>query len=159
MNERRRWVVRAVFTAGVVLVLVVLARVEHTTPLVLPMVLLVGTVVAIAGLVNDSGGADPTDWGVTAYVSRTSTGQDSGLASYARLLENHLSARQADPALRERLSRLTDERLSRAGLRRGDPEVTLLLGATLTDVLDGPTRTLRPAEIEECIRRIEELSP
>ncbi len=159
MSERRRWVIRALVTGVVVLALVAFARIEHTTPLVLPMVLLVGAVVAIAGLVNDSGGADPTDWSVAVYASRTSTGQDAGLAGYARLLENHLSARQADPALRERLARLTDDRLARAGLRRGDPEVTRRLGSTLTGVLDGPPRTLRPAEIEECIRRIEELSP
>jgi hypothetical protein len=159
VNESRRWVVRVVVTVGAVLVLVVFARIEHTTPLLLPMVLLVGAVVAIAGLVSDSGGADPPDWGVSAYQPRTSSGQDGGLASNVRLLENHLTSRQAAPLLRGRLARLTDDRLARAGLRRGDPEVALRLGPTLTDVLDGPPRTLLPVEIEECIRRIEELSP
>jgi hypothetical protein len=33
------------------------------------------------------------------------------------------------------------------------------LGPTLTAVLDGPPRPLRRADIEECIRRIEELTP
>lgn len=159
MSDRRRWGIRVLVTAGAVGLLVIFARIEHTTPLVLPMVLLVGTVVAIAGMVNDSGGSDPPDWGVTAFQSRTSTGQDGGLAGNVRLLENHLTSRQADPLLRGRLTRLTDDRLARAGLRRGDPEVTLRLGPTLTDVLDGPPRTLLPVEIEECIRRIEELSP
>ena len=76
-----------------------------------------------------------------------------------RLLENHLTARQADASLQSRLARLTDERLARLGLRRDDPEVVARLGPTLTGVLDGPPRILRPTEIDECLRRIEELSP
>jgi hypothetical protein len=147
----RRWVPRVV--------VVVFARIEHTTPLLLPMVLLVGAVVAIAGLVNDSGGADPPDWDVSAYVTRSSAGQDAGLAANLRLLENHLTSRQADSGLRSRLARLTDERLARQGLARRDPGVAARLGPTLTDVLDGPPRILTPAEIDECLRRIEELSP
>jgi hypothetical protein len=159
MSGRRRWTVRALVTAAVVLVLIAFARIEHTTPLVLPMVLLVGSVVAIAGLIADTGGADPPEWAVDPSLSRSSPGQDAGLAGNVRLLENHLSARRPDPSLRDRLARLADDRLRRAGLRRGDPEVERRLGPTLTDVLDGPPRTLRPAEIDECIRRIEELSP
>ena len=44
--------------------LVAVSRIEHTSPLLLPMVLLVAAVVAIAALVTDSGGADPADWKV-----------------------------------------------------------------------------------------------
>jgi hypothetical protein len=143
----------------VVLVLVAFARIEHTTPLLLPMVLLVGAVVAIAGMVIDSGGAAPAVWIVDAEYDGTSSGQDQGLAGNARLLENHLSARQPDPLLQGRLARMTDARLARMGLRRGDPGVAARLGPTLTGVLDGPPRTLRLEEIEECISRIEELSP
>jgi hypothetical protein len=110
-------------------------------------------------MVNDSGGADPPDWDVSAYVTRTSAGQDAGLAANLRLLENHLTSRRADAGLRSRLARLTDERLARQGLTRQDPEVAARLGPTLTGVLDGPPRILTPAEIDECLRRIEELSP
>jgi hypothetical protein len=159
MTERRKWLARGGFVVLVVLVLVAVARIEHTTPLLLPMVLLVGAVVAIAGLVTDSGGADPADWTVVAPFPRVSSGQDGGLAANVRLIENHLSARHADPLLRGRLAHLADDRLARLGLRRGDPGVAERLGPTLCDVLDGPPRPLRPAEIEECIRRIEELSP
>jgi hypothetical protein len=143
VSDRERWTRRVVFAALVVGVLIAFARVEHTTPLLIPMVLLVGAVVAVGGLVADSGGADPPDWG-TANV---------------RMIENHLNARSQDPLLRERLARLTDDRLRRLGLQRSDPGVFQRLGPTLTDVLDGPPRRLQPAEIEECIRRIEELSP
>ena len=159
MSERRRWTPRVAVAVIAVGILILFARIEHTTPLILPMVLLVGSVVAIAGLVNDSGGADPPEWDVSAYVARTSTGQDAGLAANLRLLENHLTSRRADAGLRSRLARLTDERLARHGLHRHDPEVAIRLGPTLTGVLDGPPRILRPAEIDECLRRIEELSP
>ena len=159
MRGRRRWTPRVLVAVLAVAVLVGFARIEHTTPLLLPMVLLVGAVVAIAGLVNDSGGADPPEWDVSAYVSRSSAGQDAGLAANMRLLENHLTSRQADASLQSRLARLTDERLARHGLRRDDPEVVTRLGPTLTGVLDGPPRILRPTEIDECLRRIEELSP
>jgi hypothetical protein len=159
MSARRRWTPRVLVVVLAVAVLVAFARIEHTTPLLLPMVLLVGAVVAIAGLVNDSGGADPPEWDVSAYVARSSAGQDAGLAANMRLLENHLTLRQADASLQSRLARLTDERLARHGLRRDDPEVVARLGPTLTGVLDGPPRILRPTEIDECLRRIEELSP
>jgi hypothetical protein len=157
--RRNRWVGRGLLASAVVLVLVVFARVEHTSPLLLPMVLLVGAVVAIAGMVVDSAGAAPAAWEIDTDYDGVSVGQDQGLAGNARLLENHLSARQPDPLLRGRLARMTDDRLARAGLRRGDPGVAQRLGPTLCGVLDGPPRTLRVSEIEECIRRIEELSP
>jgi hypothetical protein len=158
MSEGRRWVHRALFAAAVVAVIAAFTLIEQATPLLLPTTLLVCAVVAIAGMVSDSGGADPPDWNVPAEFAGASYGQDGGLAGNVRLLENHLSARQEDPLLRGRLIRLTDDRLASLGLRRGDPGVAHRLGPTLTGVLDGPPRTLRPAEIDECIRRIEELS-
>jgi hypothetical protein len=88
-----------------------------------------------------------------------STGQDAGLAGNVRLIENHLSSREVDPLLPGRIARMTSDRLSRLGLSRGDPAVERRLGPTLTAVLDGPPRRLKRSEIEECIRRIEELTP
>jgi hypothetical protein len=157
--RNNRWVARALLALIAVLVLIAFARIEHTSPLLLPMVLLVCAVVAIAGMVIDSAGAAPAVWDVDSEYGGVSVGQDQGLAGNARLLENHLSARTPDPLLRGRLSRMTDDRLARIGLRRGDPGVAARLGPTLLGVLDGPPRTLRLSEIEECIRRIEELSP
>ena len=159
MTGRRRWWGRAVFACLVMAVIWGFTVFEKASPQLLPTALLVCAVVAIAGMVLDSGGADPPEWSVPAESVGTSSGQDSGLAGNVRLLENHLSAREADPLLRARFTRLTDERLARLGLRRGDPGVGQRLGPTLIGVLDGPPRALQPAEIEECIRRIEELSP
>ena len=158
MSGRRAWLHRALFAALVVAVIAVFTLVEQASPLLLPTALLVCAVVAIGGMIADSGGADPPDWNVIEGFAGTSSGQDGGLAGNVRLLENHLSAREADPLLRTRLIRLTDDRLAGLGLRRGDPGVAQRLGPTLTGVLDGPPRPLQPAEIEECIRRIEELT-
>jgi hypothetical protein len=155
---RSRWTPRVIVAVIAVAVLIAFSRIEHTTPLLLPMVLLVGAVVAIAGLVADSGVADPASWEVGASISRTSTGQDAGLATNVRLIENHLTSRRADASLRTKLTRLTDERLARQGLSRGDPAVMARLGPTLLGVLDGPPRILQLAEIDECLRRIEELT-
>lgn len=157
--RNNRWVARGLLALIAVLILIAFARIEHTSPLLIPMVLLVCAVVAIAGMVVDSAGAAPATWEIDTEYGAVSVGQDQGLAGNARLLENHLSARTPDPLLRGRLSRMTDDRLARVGLRRGDPGVAQRLGPTLTGVLDGPPRTLRLSEIEECIRRIEELSP
>jgi hypothetical protein len=140
-------------------VLTAFAAIEGTHPRPVPSVLFVGAVVAVLGLLADSSGSDPADWSPAAEPAATTSGIDPGLAGNVRLLENHLSAREQDPALQIRLARMTGERLSRLGLGRGDAGVERRLGPTLTAVLDDPPRRLRRAEVEECIRRIEELTP
>jgi hypothetical protein len=159
LNRRNRWVVRVcVFAAGVI-GLTVFAAIEDTHPRVLPTALFVAAGVAIFGLLADTSGADPANWAPAVAPTPVRAGQDAPLAANVRLLENHLTSRQVDPYLRQRLARMTDERLSRLGLSRADPGVSQRLGPTLTAVLGGPPRTLGEDEIEECIRRIEELSP
>jgi hypothetical protein len=136
------------------------ARIDHTTPRLLPMLLFSSAVVGIVGLVRDTLGFDAVEWTAVAGSPHTTMyARDGGLFGNVRLLENHLSARDPDAALRGRLLRLTEGRLSQLGLRRRDPEVVARLGPTLTGVLDGPPRRLGVAEIDECIRRIEELAP
>jgi hypothetical protein len=157
-HGRRRWLVRAVMVAAGVLGLTLFATVEKTHPRPFPTLLLVCAVVAVFGLLNDVGGAEPADWTPLSEYAVAATGQDPGLAGNVRLLENHLTSRETDPLLPSRLARLTYDRLSRLGLSRGDPAVERQLGPTLIAVLDGPPRPLRRADIEECIRRIEELT-
>jgi hypothetical protein len=156
-GRRQRWLVRGVVAVLGVAGLTVFAFVEDTSPRVVPTVLLVCAMVAIYGLLADAGGADAANWSPAVEPVVGATGQDSGLAGNMRLLENHLSARTVDPLLQGRLTRMTDDRLARLGLSRGDPDVTRRLGPTLAAALEGPPRSLRVAEIEECIRRIEEL--
>jgi hypothetical protein len=74
------------------------------------------------------------------------------------MLENHLTARNVEPVLQRRLAILVDLQLAGLGMRRGDPGVDERLGPTLCDVIDSPPRQLSRTTLEECIRRIEELS-
>jgi hypothetical protein len=158
-DRRRRWLVRATLFTGSVLGLTVFAHIEDTRPRVLPTILFVGAGVAILGLLADTSGADPANWEPAIDRAVLSAGQDAPLAANVRLLENHLTSREVDAHLQARLTRMTDDRLSRVGLSRTDPAATARLGPTLAGVLAGPPRMLRMAEIEECIRRIEELTP
>jgi hypothetical protein len=151
--------VRGLLVVGGIAGLTIFALIEDTRPRPVPTLLLVGAVVAIFGMLSDSSGTDPADWSPMSEYATTTAGQDAGLAGNLRLLENHLTARQVDPLLQARLTRMTDDRLSQLGLSRGDPDVRRRLGPTLTGVIDGPPRSLQRAEIEECIRRIEELTP
>jgi hypothetical protein len=122
-------------------------------------VLLVGAVVAVLGLVLDFATVPEPDWEVVSARPVVPDGQDSGLSRDVRMLENHLTARTAEPALQRRLTLLTDARLAELGLRRGDPGVAERLGPTLCDVIDSPAHLLSRSTLEECLRRIEELSP
>jgi hypothetical protein len=153
-----RWFVRVAIVLLGLVGLTGFAAIEKTSPRVVPATLMVAAIVAIYGMLNDAGGAEPANWAPAVESVTTTGGQDSGLAGNVRLIENHLSAREVDPLLQERLARLTDDRLSRLGLSRGDPQVSQRLGPTLSGVLGGPPRPMRREEIEECIRRIEELT-
>jgi hypothetical protein len=159
LSRRNRWVVRGLLFVSGVAGLTIFAAVEDTHPRIVPTALFVGAGVAIFGLLSDSGGSEPADWSPTSEYAAPSAGQDAGLAANARLIENHLTARDVDPLLRERLTRMTDNQLSRLGLSRNAPGVRGRLGPTLSAVLDGPPRRLQRAELEECIQRIEELTP
>jgi hypothetical protein len=155
----RRWIGRAVLAGFLVLAVVGGALYEHTTPDLLRLVLLVGAVVAVLSLVLDFSTVPEPDWEVVSARPVLPDGQDAGLSRDVRMLENHLTSRTVEPTLRRRLTMLTDARLAELGLERGDPGVDERLGPTLSDVIDSPARQLSRDTLEECLRRIEELSP
>jgi hypothetical protein len=155
----RRWVGRAVVATLVVLAVVGGALYEHTTPDLPRVVLLVFTGIALVGLVLDFSSVPEPDWEVVTARPVVPAGQDPGLSRNVRVLENHLTGRSVEPVLQRRLAQLVDLQLAALGLRRGDPGVDERLGPTLCDVIDSPPRQLSRATVEECIRRIEELSP
>jgi hypothetical protein len=159
MTHRRRWAVRAVVALLVFGGLVIGALIGGATPRPLPMLLFACAVVAILALVRDVEVFGTVDWEFYADTHPASYALDGGLFANVRLIENHLNARDLDPALQSRLRRLTDSRLDRLGLDRRDPEVSARLGPTLTGIIEGPPRRLQVEEIEECVRRIEELTP
>jgi hypothetical protein len=159
MINRRSWVTRAVLAAVVFACLAVGAAIDGATPRLFPMLLFACAVVALVALVHDTEVFGTVSWEADLSPAHSVTHTlDGGLFANVRLLENHLNARETDPALQSRLRRLTDTRLAQLGLHRSDPDVAARLGPTVAHVLDGPPRQLSMAEIEECVRRIEELS-
>jgi hypothetical protein len=155
----RRWIGRAAVATLLVLAVIAGALYEHTTPDLPRVVLLVCMGVAVVGLVLDFSSVPEPDWEVVTSHPVVPAGQDPGLSRNVRVLENHLTSRTVEPVLQRRLALLVDLQLAGLGLRRGDPGVDERLGPTLCDVIDSPPRQLSRTTVEECIRRIEELSP
>ena len=127
-------------------------------PHLLPLALVVVVVVVAIGLLVDGLAIDDHSWSVEMDRWATPPGQDPRFSLYLRTIESHLTAQTPEPALRDRLADLASRRLEqRHGVRRDDPRAAELLGPDLTAVLDGPPRRLSRAEIDRCVRRIEEL--
>jgi hypothetical protein len=148
-----------VFTLLLLLAAYGVSRYEHVTPDLPRMVLFIGVGVFVIGLVLDLTQVPAPEWEVVSARSVNPAGQDPGLNRNVRMLENHLTSRAVEPVLQHRLITLTEARLSELGLRRGDPGVDERLGPTLCEILDSAPRQLGRGTVEECIRRIEELSP
>jgi hypothetical protein len=143
----------------ILLVVVAVSRYEHVTPDPVRMPLLIGLGVFAIGLILDLTAVPAPEWDVVAARALNPVGQDPGLNRNVRMLENHLTSRAVQPVVQYRLAGLVESRLSELGLRRGDPQVEERLGPILRGVLDAEPRRLDRAALEECIRRIEELSP
>ena len=158
MTGDRRWWWRAL--VGVVMVGVVNAFALLTDTRVdqLRLVMVVAVVAAAAGLVVDAAQVEPVRWYVPPEPRDVQGSTDPRTASYLRILESHLTAREPGSALRDRLGELADQVLSlRHDLTRTDPGAATLLGPELHRVLTEPPRRLAVEEIDRCVRRIEEL--
>jgi hypothetical protein len=144
----------AVLFAGLEIVFV---RVEFE-PDFLRLLLLVALGVALAGLVLDSVPDATPLWKVHAVRPATPPGQDHRTSLYLRILESHVTGRTPDTVLRDRLAALVEQVLRvRHDVSVHDPRAAELLGSELHQVLTEPPRRLSRAEIERCVRRIEEL--
>lgn len=158
MTGSRRWWWRVL--AGVVgvagaetIALIAGSRVDH-----LGLVMVVALVVATAGLIVDAAQGDPLSWHLPPERGDEQGSADPRTASYLRILESHLTAREPDGTVRDRLGDLADQVLRiRHDLRRADPGAAALLGPELQRVLVEPPRRLGVDEIDRCVRRIEEL--
>lgn len=158
MTDRRRWWWRlGAVVVGVVGVEVVIAVIDGQAD-ELRLVLVVALVVVAASLLLDVAQVGPAAW--STYVERESglSRLDPRTSSYVRILEGHLSAREPDPALWGRLRWLADHTLrARHDVPLDDPRAAELVGPELMRVLTDVPRRMEPAEIERCVRRIEEL--
>ncbi len=123
-----------------------------------PLFLLVALVMAVLALVNLNVTTDATTWDVHASQASAGPGQDTRLAMYARVLSGHLDSRDPDAQLRDRLAELAAARLrQRHGIGLDDAAATGLLGPEVVAILTGAPRRLGRGEIENAVRRIEEL--
>ena len=129
-----------------------------THPDVLRLALVVGLVVSGVALLVDSTPVEPATWTLPVDPEPGLGRADPRTAAYLRVLEGHLSAREPDAALRDRLRGLADQTLrARHDLTVDDPRAEDLLGPDLRRVLTDPPHRLEPDRIERCVRRIEEL--
>ena len=135
-TPRWRWWWRALVGLGVYAALEVTLTVFDFAPDALRLALLVAVCTAAVGLLVDGVGDYQAHWEPDPVRSVVPPGQDLRLASYVRLVEDHLTARHPDGALRDRLVALSD--------------------GALAGELSGPPRRLTPAQIDDYLRRIEE---
>ena len=158
MTGERRWWWRALFGVLLAAVIQTIAVITHTSVDHLRLVLVVAVVVAALGLVVDAAQVESVRWPLATERGDEQGSPDPRTASYLRILESHLTAREPGTALRDRLGELADQALElRHDLSRADPTVSALLGPELLRVLTEPPRRLDLAEIDRCVRRIEEL--
>jgi hypothetical protein len=158
VTGRRRWWWR--LAGGVI----GFAGIETTVLLIhgradeLRLALVVALVVCASAVLIDASPVEPAVWGAPTEPEAGLARLDPRTASYLRVLESHLTAREADGALSHRLRDLADQTLrARHDFGVDDPRADELLGHELSRVLhEGPTR-LDPDRIDRCVKRIEEL--
>jgi hypothetical protein len=158
VTGRRRWWVRIAIGALVFAGIEVGLLVAHGQADELRLALVVALVVCASALLVDAAPVEPATW-VQHVEPEGGLGRlDPRTAAYLRILESHLSARDADVGLRGRLRDLADQTLRvRHDVTVDDPRAEELLGAELQAVLTEPPRRLDPDEIARCVQRIEEL--
>jgi hypothetical protein len=158
MTGRRRWWWRV--AGGVI----AFFAIEGTTLLIhgqadeLRLALVVALVVCASALLIDATPVEPAVWAGHVEPEGGLGRLDPRTASYLRIIESHLSAREVDGALRNRLRELAEQTLRvRHDLAVDDPRAEELLGHELRRVLyESPTK-LDPDQIDRCVKRIEEL--
>jgi hypothetical protein len=158
MTGRRRWWVRialgALAFAGIEGGLLV----AHGQADELRLALVVALVVCASALLVDASPVEPATWAQHVEHEGGLGRLDPRTATYLRILEGHLSARDADVGLQGRLRELADQTMRvRHDLGVDDPRAEELLGPELRGVLTGPPRKLDADQVARCVQRIEEL--
>ncbi|HRI97789.1 MAG TPA: hypothetical protein PLZ93_19370, partial [Nocardioides sp.] len=108
MTGPRRWWFRLAGGIAAFVAIEVAIRIIHGEADELRLALVVALVVCASGLLVDATSVEPAVWSAHADAESSLTRLDPRTASYLRILESHLSARDADIALRSRLRDLAD---------------------------------------------------
>jgi hypothetical protein len=158
MTGPHRWWLRIATAAFAFAAIEGALMVTHGDADELRLALVVALVVCAFALLVDATPVQPATWTPHVEPEDGLVRLDPRTASYLRILEGHISAREADVGLRGRLRELADQTLRvRHDFGVDDPRAAELLGTELREVLTGPPRRLDPDQIERCVRRIEEL--
>ncbi len=133
-------------------------RLTHGQADELRLALVVVLVVVASSVLLDASVVAPAVWRTTAEPEAGLSRLDPRTAAYLRILEGHLSAREADGALQGRLRELAEQTLrARHDLALDDPRADELLGHEVRRMLTEAPRKLHPEEIERWVRGIEDL--
>ena len=119
---------------------------------------MVALVVCTSALLVDATPVQPAVW--DRHVEREGgLGRlDPRTSAYLRILEGHLTAREVDATLRNRLRELADQTLrARHDLTVDDPRAEAILGHDLRRVLEERPIRLDLDQLDRCVTRIEEL--
>ncbi len=153
-----RWTRRAVVAVAAYAVLLPVAVWAELGPDPLRLALVVAVALSMGWLLFDGVPDSAPNWRVEVVRTVHPPGHDTRTTLFLRLIESHLTARQPDSALRDRLGEAAERALRlRHGLSRADPGADELLGPALLGLLDGPPRRLKTAEIDAAMTRIEDL--
>jgi hypothetical protein len=158
MTGRRRWWWRV--TGGVIAFAAIegAVRLVHGRADELRLALVVALVVCASALLVDASPVEPAAWAGHVEAEAGLARLDPRTASYLRIIESHLSARDVDGGLRKRLRELADQTLrARHDITLDDPRAEELLGHELGRVLNESPTKLDPDQIDRCVKRIEEL--
>ena len=154
----RRWWWRGALALLVYAAVMTLGTVLHNDPDPVTVALVVVVLVAAGSVLVDSAQVSTTTWSAVPAPGVSLGRSDPRTAATLRLLEGHLTARQPDGALRNRLRSLADQVLrERHELGVDDPRADPLLGPDLLTVLREPPRRLTLTALEGLVHRIETL--
>jgi hypothetical protein len=124
----------------------------------LRLALVVLLVVVASAVLLDASVVAPAAWTTRAEPEAGLSRLDPRTAAYLRIIEGHLSSREADAGLQRRLQALADQALrARRDLTLDDPRADELLGPEVRGMLTEAPRKLHTDEIERCVTRIEDL--
>lgn len=154
----RRWRLRLGASAVAIVLLIGLLQVAGFEPDVLRSALVCLVCVALAWVTSDVLVDDGPAWRSAPAVAPASPGTDQRLATYRRILENHLQASTPDAHVRDALAGLARRALaSRHQVGLGDPAAERWVHPELLAVTTGAPRRLGGAELERCLRHVEEI--
>lgn len=156
MSSRWRW--RAVATVVMWAACLVAGWQLALEPDPVRTLLVVALLVALSGLFADSAIDPAPEWHPAHPEREDWRGHDQRTAFYVRMLESHLTAREPDTIVRDRLVRLAEQTLrTRHGIDPHTVAASELIGPEIAHLAASPPHRMSPGELDGWLTRIERL--